>query len=59
MLTHYRSDFSEALRVLVGPRKQEFHLPKALLCKESEFLKLACNEAWESGRTNTVRKINI
>ncbi|PVH75302.1 hypothetical protein DL98DRAFT_350208, partial [Cadophora sp. DSE1049] len=44
------------IKVLVGsgPNKTEFYLSKDLLCSESTFFKSACNEAWESGRTNTV-----
>lgn len=42
------------MKILVGEANQEFNVPKSLICAESEFFKLACNERWDSGRTNTV-----
>lgn len=40
------------LKVIVG---KEFTINKDLVCSKSEFFRTACNERWETGRTNTVR----
>lgn len=50
----FRDSFSVSLKVLVGPEKTEFYIPKGLICGKSKFFKAACNEEWESGKTNTV-----
>lgn len=43
------------LKIVVGEQPaKDFYITKDLICKHSEFFRAACNERWESGRTNTV-----
>lgn len=49
-----RESFCVPLKIVVGKDKTEFYISKHLICKRSEFFKAACNDQWESGRTNTV-----
>ncbi|KAK0115545.1 hypothetical protein ONS95_000178 [Cadophora gregata] len=48
------SSFSLPVKVIVGPEKVEMWVQKGIICDASGFFKAACNEKWESGRTNTV-----
>lgn len=46
--------FAAPLKIIVGKEKREFFIQKDLICHHSKFFKAACDERWESGRTNTV-----
>jgi hypothetical protein len=41
--------------LILGPDEQEFYISKDLICSQSDFFAAACNEQWESGRTNIIR----
>lgn len=51
-----RETFESSLKVVVGcgNGQKTFYVTKSLICENSEFFKAACNERWESGRTNTI-----
>ncbi|KAH9220681.1 hypothetical protein DL95DRAFT_479402, partial [Leptodontidium sp. 2 PMI_412] len=46
--------FATPLKVIVGENQTEFFIQKGIIINESDFFKAACNDHWESGKSNEV-----